>query len=422
MFHPSQSGGNLVLTIDKGTQEKVYEVIQSIVETYGSNAGVVIIADVHTGEIISMVSWPTFDANALSKGITNQQYQEMLDANNLSFYNRAISGEYALGSTVKPVLGLAGLEEGLIEAEESVYCEGRIALPGGGFKNDWKAHGYTDLNKAIAESCDVYFYILGGGYGNKKGLGIDRMNYYYRLFGFGQKTGIDIAGERIGLLPDPEWKKERFNTGWFVGDDYNVSIGQGYFLATPMQLTMATAAIANGGKLIKPRLVKKVLDSEGKDVISFDTEVLADLDVDQENLEKIKIAMRETVLSSNGTARGLQLMPVSSAAKTGTAQTSKAEVYHNLMTVFAPYENPEVSITVIIESTPKEMNAANIATRQIMSYYFGERLEKKVENIDLINKNMNEITSPDAFVPINGAFETVQEVVIPSRIREEIIE
>jgi len=356
----------------------------------------------------------------LSRGITSEEYDKMVSENHLSFFNRAISGEYALGSTVKPVLALAGLEEGLIRDTDVVHCEGRIALPGGGYKNDWTAHGATDLNKAMAESCDVYFYILGGGYGNKKGLGLTGMNKYYTSFGYGKETGIDIAGEKKGFLPTVDWKRERFGVGWFIGDDYNVSIGQGYFTATPLQLTMATAAIANGGKLMKPKIVKSVLDSEGKEVEIFQPEVVAEISASQDNLAKVRRAMRETVLSSSGTARGLQLMPVTSAAKTGTAQTSKKEVYHNLITIFAPYEKPEVSITVIIESAPYEMNAANMASRQIMSYYFGERLdnEKKMAEAG----DLKEITRPDGAESLPGQELGLEEIVIPHRIEEEIVE
>jgi len=416
----SESGKNLVLNIDKGTQEKTAEIIRSIVEKFNAKSGTAIIADVETGAIITMVSWPTFDANALSRGITSEEYDKMVSENHLSFFNRAISGEYALGSTVKPVLALAGLEEGLIRDTDVVHCEGRIALPGGGYKNDWTAHGATDLNKAMAESCDVYFYILGGGYGNKKGLGLTGMNKYYTSFGYGKETGIDIAGEKKGFLPTPEWKREKFGMGWFIGDDYNVSIGQGYFTATPLQLTMATAAIANGGKLMKPKIVKSVLDAEGKEIESFQPEVIAEISASQDNLAKVRRAMRETVLSPQGTARGLQLMPVTSAAKTGTAQTSKKEVYHNLITIFAPYEKPEVSITVIIESAPYEMNAANMASRQIMSYYFGERLdnEKKMAEAG----DLKEITRPDGAESLPGQELGLEEIVIPHRIEEEIVE
>jgi penicillin-binding protein 2 len=356
-------------------------------------------ADVKTGGIIAMGTWPSFDANLLSRGMTNEEYQEMVSKDNLSFYNRAIAGEYAIGSTIKPVMAAAGLQEGLITPEGVINCQGRIALGGGGHKNDWTTHGATDLKKAMAESCDVYFYILGGGYNGKKGLGAERMDKYFEDFGYGSLTGIDISGEKTGLVPDADWKKKRYNTSWYPGDDYNIAIGQGYFKGTPLQITMATAAIANGGQLMKPKIVRAVLDSEGKEIKAFDPEVVRTVSVSSDNLAKVRVAMRETVMSPNGTARGLQAMPVTSAAKTGTAQTSEANKYHNLITIFAPYENPEVAITVVVESVPYEMNAANILSREVMNYYFGERLKKPKEEVkDIQQPNIPANTQDDSQV------------------------
>ncbi|MCK9578322.1 penicillin-binding protein 2 [bacterium] len=388
LVRPLESGKNIVLNLDMETQKKAGESVRSVVEKYKAKSATVVMVDVKTGGVITMATWPSFDANLLSKGITNEQYQEIVKTNNFSFYNRAIAGEYPIGSTIKPVMAAAGLQEGLITPNEFINCQGRIALPGGGYKNDWSTHGATDLKKAIAESCDVYFYILGGGYNGRKGLGVEKMDQYFQDFGYGSLTGIDISGEKTGLLPTPEWKRKKYNTAWFPGDDYNISIGQGYFTGTPLQITMATAAIANGGLLMKPKLVKSVLDKNGNESTKFESEIIRTVSIDSDYLKEVRDAMRETVLSPNGTARGLQLMPVSSAAKTGTAQTSNKNEYHNLITIFAPYENPEVAITVIVESVPYEMNAANALSREIMSYYFGERLRKE-EKVEVIN-NENE--------------------------------
>ncbi|MDD5639704.1 MAG: penicillin-binding protein 2 [Candidatus Pacebacteria bacterium] len=379
LVRPLESGKNLVLNLDLGTQKKVNDSIREIVEKYHAKSATVVMSDVKTGGIIAMGTWPSFDANILSKGLTHEEYQAMVKSNDFSFYNRAIAGEYAIGSTIKPVMAAAGLEEELITPNEIINCQGRIALPGGGYKNDWTVHGMTDLKKAMAESCDVYFYILGGGYNGQKGLGIEKMNQYFKEFGYGNLTGIDISGEKAGFVPDPDWKKKKYNTSWYPGDNYNIAIGQGYFKGTPLQINMATAAIANGGKLMKPKIVKKVLSSDEKEIKTFNPEITRTVNISSENLAEVRTAMRETVMSPNGTARGLQLMPVTSAAKTGTAQTSEANKYHNLITIFAPYENPEVAITVVVESVPYEMNAANILSREIMNYYFGERLKKDEE-------------------------------------------
>jgi penicillin-binding protein 2 len=395
LVRPLESGKNLVLNLDLGTQKKVGDSVKEIVEKYHAKSATVVMADVKTGGIIAMATWPSFDANLLSRGVTNEEYQEMVSKDNLSFYNRAIAGEYAIGSTIKPVMAAAGLQEGLITPEGVINCQGRIALGGGGYKNDWTTHGATDLKKAMAESCDVYFYILGGGYNGKRGLGVEKMDKYFEDFGYGSLTGIDISGEKSGLVPDADWKKKRYNTSWYPGDDYNIAIGQGYFKGTPLQITMATAAIANGGQLMKPKIVKSVLDSEGKEIKAFNPEVVRTVGVSSENLAKVRVAMRETVMSPNGTARGLQAMPVTSAAKTGTAQTSEVNKYHNLITIFAPYENPEVAITVVVESVPYEMNAANILSREVMNYYFGERLKKPKEEVKNVPQPNIPTNTPD---------------------------
>ncbi|MFA6252587.1 MAG: penicillin-binding protein 2 [Candidatus Paceibacterota bacterium] len=379
LVRPLESGKNLVLNLDLGTQKRAGDAVRNAVEKYKAKSASVVVADVKTGGIIAMATWPSFDANLLSKGMTNDQYKEMVEKEGFSFYNRAIAGEYPIGSTIKPVMAAAGLEEGIITPNEIVNCQGRIALPGGGYKNDWSTHGATDLKKAIAESCDVYFYILGGGYNGKTGLGIEKMDSYFKEFGYGELTGIDISGEKSGFVPDPEWKKRKYNTAWFPGDNYNIAIGQGYFTGTPLQITMATASIANGGNLMKPKIVKEVLDSEGGKIKEYNSEIIRTVNISSQNLAEVRSAMRETVMSPNGTARGLQAMPVSSAAKTGTAQTANKNEYHNLITIFAPYENPEVAITVVVESAPYEMNAANVLSREIMSYYFGERINGTVK-------------------------------------------
>ncbi|MCK9393818.1 penicillin-binding transpeptidase domain-containing protein, partial [bacterium] len=240
----------------------------------------------------------------------------------------------------------------------------------------------------------------------------------------GELTGIDISGEKTGFVPDPDWKKKRYGTTWYPGDDYNIAIGQGYFKGTPLQITMATAAIANGGSLMKPKIVKSVLDSEGKEIKTFEPEITRTVGVSAENLADVRIAMRETVMSPNGTARGLQAMPVTSAAKTGTAQTSEPNKYHNLITIFAPYENPEVAITVVVESVPYEMNAANVLSREIMNYYFGERLKKNKEEVNSEAKTEAPVIENDQEIDNDGVVTEPQPSIKPEEqdgegIREE---
>jgi len=301
----------------------------------------------------------------------------MVDSPNISFFNRAVSGEYAIGSTVKPFIASGALKEGIITSETTVYCQGGIALKDGTFKNDWKAHGYVDLKKAIAESCDVYFYTISGGYESFKGLGIEKIADYLQLFGFGEKTGIDINGETAGFVPTPEWKKEKTGYSWYPGDTYNISIGQGYLRATPLQLAVAVSAIANGGKIVRPQLVKSILDKDNEVITEFFPEIIREKIIEDHFLSEVREGMRETVLSSSGTAHSLSYLSGTSAAKSGTAETSKKEVYHNLLTVFAPYEKPEIVISAVIESVPYEQLLVNVIVRELLAYYFNRNVAEE---------------------------------------------
>lgn len=368
-----ESGKNLILNIDANLQRKATQVLEDVLEENNSTSGALLVMDANTGGILSMVSLPSFDNNIFSTSLSNEEYSEILSDPNISFYNRAISGSYPIGSTIKPMLAIAGLEEGIITADDEIFCQGGIQLSDGTFKSDWDIHGWTNLNKAIAESCDVYFYILGGGYGDKEGLGIDRIIKYLKIFGFGEETGIDLPKENSGFVPTPEWKKEETGYWWYPGDTYNISIGQGYFEATPLQLTIAIASIANKGKILKPKLVKGIADNQGNIIEKFEPEIIKEDLASYQSLQEVRNAMQQTVLSENGTARSLQWLSFTSGAKTGTVQTGKEDVYHNLITAFAPFEDPEIVVTVITENVPDQMGITNQVAREILSYYFEDK-------------------------------------------------
>jgi penicillin-binding protein 2 len=388
IIKPAQSGNNLVLNIDYDLQEKAAEFLASAVDGYNAKGGSVVAVNPKTGEVLSLVSYPSFDNNLFSKDLTKKEYNDLLKNPKVSFYNRATSGEYPTGSTIKPVIAVAALEQGVVTANQTINCEGGLQLNDGTFKKDWTTHGITDLKKAIAESCDTFFYMVGGGYKNFTGLGINKIEKYLQKFGFGTKTNIDFPEEGIGLIPNPEWKEAKTKTAWYPGDTYNISIGQGYFKATSLQLTMAIASIANRGKLMKPQIVKSVLDNNNQTVKTFEPEVVNKDFVSLSSIDSVREGMRQTVLSGAGTARSLQYLPVSSAAKTGTAQTGKNEIYHNLITVFAPYDDPEIVLTVIVESVPQNTGLANLVARETLGYYFGEKkLEQSVE--DIVNEGGN---------------------------------
>ncbi|GMX58829.1 MAG: penicillin-binding protein 2 [Candidatus Microsyncoccus archaeolyticus] len=381
LIKESESGNNVILNIDMDLQKKTAEVLDLIIKDTGAKSGSVVAMNPNTGEILTMITLPSYDNNIFSKNISSEEFNKLLNDPNISFLNRSIAGEYPIGSTIKPIIAAAALKEGVIGPEDSIYCEGGIKLKDGTIKNDWRSHGYTDLNKAIAESCDVYFYTIGGGYGNIKGLGIERIVEYLEVFGLGEKTGIDLEGESAGFIPTPEWKKERLGTIWYPGDTYNISIGQGYLKATPLQLAVFTSAIANGGKLIKPQIVKKVIDENNNVIEEFPTQVIKENIIEDNILKEVREAMRETITSPYGTAHSLSYYNFTSAGKTGTAETSKKASYHSLMVAFAPYENPEIVVSAIIENVAYEKLYINVIVRQVLDYYFnGNKEEQEVDN------------------------------------------
>lgn len=385
---PAQSGNNLVLNIDYDLQEKAAYFLSSAIAGYSAKGGSVVAVNPKTGEVLALVSYPSFDNNMFSRDLTKKEFNDLLKSPQTSFFNRAISGEYPTGSTVKPFIAVAALEQGIVTPEQQIYCPAQIELKDGTVKKDWTFHGWTDLKRAIAESVDTYFYMVGGGYKDFVGLGIAKISPYLEKFGFGSKTNIDLPQEQAGLVPDPTWKEEKTGTGWYPGDTYNISIGQGYFKATPLQLTMATASIANRGKLMEPHVVKSVLDNNNQTVKTVEPKVLSENFVSLSAVDSVREGMRETVLSSAGTARSLQYLPVSSAAKTGTAQTGKNEVYHNWISVFAPYDDPEIVLTVMAENVPNNTGVANLVSREILGYYFGEKAQ--VQNAqEIVNEAGN---------------------------------
>jgi penicillin-binding protein 2 len=382
IIKPAQSGNNLLLNIDYDLQEKAALFLAEAVYGYNAKGGSVVAVNPKTGEVLSLISIPSFDNNIFSKDLTKKEFNDFLKDPKVSFYNRATSGEYPTGSTLKPMIAVAALEQSIITPDKEIYCEGGLELNDSTFKKDWATHGWTSLKKAIAESCDVFFYMVGGGYKNFNGLGIAKIEKYLEKFGFGVKTNIDFPEEGIGLVPNPEWKEAKTGTAWYPGDTYNISIGQGYFKATPLQLTMAISSIANRGKLMKPQIVKSVLDNNNQTIKTYEPEIISQDFVSLASIDSVREGMRETVMSGAGTARSLQYLPVSAAAKTGTAQTGKNEVYHNLITVFAPYDDPEIVLTVIVESVPKNTGLANLVARETLGYYFGEKkLEQNKEEI-----------------------------------------
>jgi len=374
-----ESGKSLVLWLDSDLQKKVKEVLENKLYEIGSKKGVAIALDPKTGGVLSLVSFPSFDNNAFSKGDSGT-IQRLLKDSDAPLFNRAISGRYVTGSTIKPLMALAGLEEKIILPDENIYCAGKIEVqdywdPERIWEyEDLRSHGYTNMRKALAESCNVYFYRLGGGYEEQEGLGPTKIKEYLELFGWGEKTGIDLPGEATGFIPDKEWKKKTWGQGWWDGDTYYLSIGQSYLSITPIEVVASFLPIANNGKLLKPQIVQKIISSETGEVVEeIQPQIVKEDFVDIDNIKVVREGMRQAVTGYNSphaSAVLLSSLPVSAAAKTGTAETPTENLYHNWITVFAPYDNPEIVLTIMIEDVEGVRAATLPAAYEILNWYF----------------------------------------------------
>ncbi len=383
----AEPGKSLVLWVDSKLQEKASDVLGDTIDEFEAEGGVVVAMDPKTGGVLSLVSLPSFDNNMFSHEIDTEEWEKTRESANFPFWNRVVSGSYACGSTIKPLIAAAALTEGIVLPDDVINCKGEIKVENPWFPDkpfyykDWTIHGPISLRRAIAESCNVYFYILGGGYRDFEGLGVQKIKKYLNLFGWGEKTGVDLPGERAGLIPDPEWKKNNFQEEeseiWVPGDTYNLSIGQGYLSVTPLQVVSSFSSLVNQGKLMKPRLVKEIVDENRNVMEKIEPEVARENFINEEYLEAIKEGMRGAVTS--GTAVRLSTLPVEAGAKTGTAQTGRDEVYNNWVTVFAPYEDPEIVLTVMVEKVPGEEKTALVVAREVLGWYFGEEKEVRAE-------------------------------------------
>ncbi len=351
-------GKNLKLTIDARLQAYTELVLAEKLKTRSVKRAAVVAINPQNGEVLALVSYPSFDANDFSKGISQDEYDKLVNDPNAPLFPRATAGTYPSGSTIKPFFATAALTEGIITPQTTFLSTGGLQL-GDRFFPDWRpgGHGITNVYHAIADSVNTFFYMIGGGNESFKGLGIEKLMDWARRFGLGRKTGIDLPGEADGFLPSKEWKQEAKGEPWYIGDTYNASIGQGDILVTPLQMARATAVVANGGLLVNPHLV-----------IGGDT---SSVRVADEKIETVvRDAMRTTV--TNGTASSLQSLPVPAAGKTGTAQWNSAKVPHSWFTGFAPFDNPTIVIAVIIEEGGDATLATPVA-REILQWYLTPR-------------------------------------------------
>lgn len=368
-----QAGKNFHLFLDKDLQ-------QLTTEKLGDQRGGVVAIEIKTGGVVTAVSTPTFNPNLFVTGIAGKDYNALQENWQLPLFNRILQGQYPPGSTLKPVMALAGLEEKVVTPGYAIYDPGYFQLPGDKRQyRDWKKQGHgsqVNLNQAIAESCDIYFYRLGHQ------LGVDRISANFHQFGLGQKTGIDLTFERGGVLPTREWKKKRSGLPWFPGDTINISIGQGDMLVTPFQLAYMTSIIASRGKRIVPRMVERIGD-QLTPLQELPPLVLRD----DRNWDYIIKGMTDVVHGPRGTASHLSRnITYHMAGKTGTAQVigiKQNEKYdaklvalrnrdHALFIAFAPVEDPQIAVAVIIENGEHGSSAAAPVAKALIDAYLAK--------------------------------------------------
>jgi len=377
----SRPGEDLVLSLDVETQLAAWQGL-------AGRRGAVVAIDPNTGEILAFVSAPSYDSNAFSSGMTRREFRRLQEDPDRPLFNRALRGTYPPGSTIKPLLGLAALDSIGLRPDDTVYCSGYYQLPGKSHRyRDWKpgGHGPVDLHRAIAESCDVYFYDLA------RQLGIERIASYLKMFGLGSRTGIDLGGEKSGLVPTPEWKRAAFRRRedqvWYPGETVITGIGQGYLLATPLQLAEATATIAARGKRYRPSMLRGVRDPVSGDIEYLGPEPLDEVAVTEpEHWDRIISAMHAVLQSQIGTARAVGYdAPFTMAGKSGTAQVfsvAQDEEYesediaermrdHALFVAFAPLERPAIAVAVVVENGESGSRTAAPIARRVIETYLG---------------------------------------------------
>ncbi len=381
---PAEQGNSLVLSIDIDLQQKVTDYLKAAMGK--SQNGAAIVLNVRTGEVLALVSLPPYDDNVFTAPVEDRAISLLLEDRRKPLLNHAIAEMYPPGSTFKQITGVAALQEGIANASTVIFSPGVIYVQNQFDASirypfrDWAALGSLDFYRGVAMSSDVYFYYLAGGYTENKrevfhGLGATLLASWARRFGLGSATGIDLPGESDGLVPDPAWKEKTFGEVWTTGDTYNMGIGQGYVAATPMQMAVVTAAIANGGDVLVPHVVHEVRDSEGRVVIPARRSVKSNLNVDPRNLNVFREGMRQAV--ADGTAKTAASKNTRVAGKTGTAEFGERRpdgsyLEHGWFTGYAPFDNPEIAVVVFLEQGNGALTAAPVGAK-IFDYYFGGR-------------------------------------------------
>lgn len=370
------AGLNIALTIDASFQKKVTEaLVRAMAQTPSATGAAAIALLPSTGEVLALASIPSYDGNMFSDAESRKKYAQAEQDPAQPFFNRITAGLYPPGSSIKPFLALAALEEKIVSPETNIMSTGAITVQSPYNSNvsfvfrDWKegGHGLVNVARAIAESVNTYFFTIGGGHGEIDGLGINRIKKYLLDFGFGSQSEIDLPVESAGVVPDRQWKEEVLKERWTLGDTYNTSIGQGNLLVSPLQLARAYAFLANGGMLVRPFVLKSVMDKDKKIIFENKGKFEKVKGISEKNLQVIRRALRETV--TNGTARRLADLPVAVAGKTGTAQFGAGKT-HAWFASFAPFEDPRIALVILVENGGEGSAVAVPAAHEIYEWYF----------------------------------------------------
>ncbi len=390
------AGKNLILSIDGSLQKKLQDALSDgIKKIYGGKyhgeGAAALALDPRNGKILAIVSLPTYDNNAFINPDSKADRAAILSDPGSPMLNRSISGLYPPGSTIKSVMGAAALSEGVVSEKTIINDEGAITVAYRGaitYFRGWNRAGLGPMNiiSAIAKSSDIYFYTVGGGYGNFGGLGADKIAEYFKKFNLGEKLGIDLPGEVSGFVPSKDWKLEKEGSPWTIGNTYHLSIGQGYLLTTPLQVASWTSVFANGGTIYKPEIVDKIANGDTNEIESeIPPKPIKTNLVEKKYIDIVKRGMREVVL--NGTAGSLKEVPVPVAGKTGTAQymTKEGEKTHSWFTSFAPYDNPEIVLTVLIEGGGEGSSTAVPIVKDVLTWYFGGKKDEPKQELGTAN-------------------------------------
>ncbi len=380
----ARPGNKLYLTLDRELQ-------RAADQAFGDQSGAAIALDVKTGDILAMVSRPTFDPALFARGIASDEWKGLLNDSRHPLQNKVIAGQYPPGSTFKMVVALAAQREGIAGSHREIYCNGAFKIGGMRFRC-WKksGHGLTDLKKALRESCDVWFYQVG------LELGIDKLSVAAKEFGLGAPVGYPLPGEKRGIIPSREWKRARYNLPWYAGETVNASIGQGFVLSTPMQLAVMTAAMANGGKVLTPQLIERIEDWQGNVLLQPETEVVRQVDYSAAAWKAIQRGLVAVVNEPRGTGQIAKLGNVLVAGKTGTSQVVRRKSDeeeeldeegdvpyrfrpHALFVAYAPAEEPKIAVAVVVEHGQHGGSAAGPVAKMIIEQYFSQQQDRQKE-------------------------------------------